>query len=389
MVRVTKTPLFKTNFPNTNFVVGEFPDSPPQPDNPSFGYKLDATLDDDCNTVFTLDTNHPYIKIPSISIVTRNPYCRRIPPPPPPSNPNDYENPIYIPIYQGAFIGLNTFTLSEQIGTLGRFYFIPPICNAKDVIIQSLVNYNLSNITPIGTCQGQFYNGVIITDFTANYKWNTAWVLSNRISEINTFSTIIDNFKADGWNTPDNLNDLESIWTKTITGRIETYFQGYDRIGFYCNNPDANSFNFSLPRIGDLSEFQYSSNRPIDYRRTVSQPTSYQGRPYGRAIFIDEINNKIFPLAVAPFNPPPPPDMSCCPNIRENDALLRLILKRIGTPLNVNIRDYDETTKGYQPRTENQQTLFNASKINTDRVEVANDLIGISESRLDREKFFS
>jgi hypothetical protein len=44
----------------------------------------------------------------------------------------------------------------------------------------------------------------------------------------------------------------------------------------------------------------------------------------------------------------------------------------------VDIRDKDEKIIGYQPIVKNQQTLFNAAKINTDRIEVTNDLIGIS-----------
>jgi hypothetical protein len=77
------------------------------------------------------------------------------------------------------------------------------------------------------------------------------------------------------------------------------------------------------------------------------------------------------------YPPPPPPPMSCCPNTRANDELMRLILKRIGTPQTVTIFDEDMEREGAQKADKKQETLFNAAKINTDRIEIANRLIGI------------
>ncbi len=81
-----------------------------------------------------------------------------------------------------------------------------------------------------------------------------------------------------------------------------------------------------------------------------------------------------------PPDPPPPPPMTCncCPNIQQNDELLRLILKRIGEPKTVTIFDEDMEREGAQQANKEQETLFNAAKIATDRVEIANRLIGIA-----------
>lgn len=86
------------------------------------------------------------------------------------------------------------------------------------------------------------------------------------------------------------------------------------------------------------------------------------------------------PPAENPWKPPPPPPMTCncCPNIQQNDELLRLILKRIGEPKTVNIFDEDMEREGEQKANKPQETLFNAAKLNTDRIEIVNRLLGIS-----------
>lgn len=80
--------------------------------------------------------------------------------------------------------------------------------------------------------------------------------------------------------------------------------------------------------------------------------------------------------------PPPPPeecckDMSCCPKNDNLEQLLRLILKRIGTPQTISIFDEDMDREGTQKAKKTPQTLFENHKLTTERVEIANRLIGI------------
>ncbi|GAA6621586.1 hypothetical protein [Scytonema sp. NUACC26] len=85
------------------------------------------------------------------------------------------------------------------------------------------------------------------------------------------------------------------------------------------------------------------------------------------------------------WNPtiPPPLDeccknMSCCPNNNNIEQLLRLILKRIGTPKEIIIFDEDLDREGSQQAKKTPQTLFESNKLTTDRVEIANRIIGIA-----------
>ncbi|NEU76953.1 hypothetical protein PI95_031770 [Hassallia byssoidea VB512170] len=75
--------------------------------------------------------------------------------------------------------------------------------------------------------------------------------------------------------------------------------------------------------------------------------------------------------------PPPPPYMQCCPNVEQNDQLLRLILKRIGEPKTVTIFDEDLDRKGAQKANKTPESLNDYLKLAVERIEIANRIVGI------------
>jgi hypothetical protein len=75
--------------------------------------------------------------------------------------------------------------------------------------------------------------------------------------------------------------------------------------------------------------------------------------------------------------PTPPPPMSCCPNVQQNDQLLRLILKRIGEPKEVIIFDEDLARKGAQKAKKKPQSLNDYLKLAVERTEIVSRIVGI------------
>ncbi|RAM49470.1 MAG: hypothetical protein C6Y22_22205 [Hapalosiphonaceae cyanobacterium JJU2] len=85
-----------------------------------------------------------------------------------------------------------------------------------------------------------------------------------------------------------------------------------------------------------------------------------------------------FPLNPPPPSPPEKCKCMCCPGQNNNDQLLRLILKRIGTPKTVEIFDEDLDRKGTQKAKKTPQDLNTFLQLTLQRIEIANRIIGIA-----------
>jgi len=80
--------------------------------------------------------------------------------------------------------------------------------------------------------------------------------------------------------------------------------------------------------------------------------------------------------------PPPPPKKeccmsNCCPDNSNIEALLKLILKRIGEPKTVTIFDEDLNRQGSQKANKTPDNLNEYLKLAVERIEIANRIMGI------------
>jgi hypothetical protein len=436
MVKILKKPLFKTNFPRTNFVVGELPRNYSVPPVTFPGNSISSYLSDDCNTVITLDSTHPYLKVPPLSIVTRNPYCRKPLPPPQPEPPtsNYSELPAIPPptSINGFHWIMKDYDLGDTRNGIGSYYDGSVTTYYQNTASASYgSNEKFLEIQEIKWQDGEILGNYLNADYTLEIVLNSRLLIENSIVSLLSsglnIETYISNLDRQGisYSLSDgtNVNSVLAInqeckMTCRYNHNLPRWMQSFRPIYEPENNFTRN--NIPIPEILGTS---------VESTRELLNPYVYTNY-FWKTTEVEQVVHRTrngFPLAIkSKFSPrdanvgekqtdfygydywvskvdvikasakkhtirwieayqkpdeppPPPPPMSCCPNVRENDALLRLILKRIGTPLTVNIRDYDETTKGYQAYDEEQKTLFNAVRINTNRAEVINDIVGIAE----------
>lgn len=177
-----------------------------------------------------------------------------------------------------------------------------------------------------------------------------------------------------------------------------------DNLGSGAGTPNPLILQFN-PKLPMISGFFYLPDRDVPIARTIGIPFGYiyvdaeQGihatKEEGTRSGAISVKNSIDGFAINAFSrvilqvhggdplPPPPPkdecckNMSCCPKNDNLEQLLRLILKRIGTPKEITIFDEDMDREGTQQAKKKPQTLFENHKLTTERVEIANRLIGI------------
>lgn len=127
------------------------------------------------------------------------------------------------------------------------------------------------------------------------------------------------------------------------------------------------------PNIDDYAYFQFPQtlSQPGEFPKRIIQISSIPWE-------LISVDCEILPPPPPPIlPPPPPPPMQCCPNIEQNDQLLRLILKRIGEPKEVTIFDEDLDRKGAQKAKKTPESLNDYLKLAVERVEIANRIIGV------------
>ncbi|PAX52015.1 hypothetical protein [Brunnivagina elsteri] len=396
-----------------------------------------TTYQDECDSYFDINTSYWYIKFPRLRYYTRREECRvpSTPSPPLPTLTSEYQEeiPLIPPIesLNGFYILFPTYDLGETQGNFGSYYdgspsFLDGVSghaygHPEQIIRITKIEWENGNV--IGSYLNKDYHLRIILKATRKITSSIASLLASFSIGLEGVQAFLNNlyngipvsYEGSGYGgyytvsqdcevsclyaldwqdlndrkfpfgvtySPNNNFSRNQIPLPRLWGGIfpqEDYPSGYKNY-FWKQREVQSSFSRSNQAFPVTIKSRFEP-------RTVSikeEKEDLYGKYYTYDYVTIRASAKSFQAQwVAKFDeapePPPPPPMSCCPNIRENDALLRLILKRIGDPLTVNIRDYDETTKGYQPYDEEQKTLFNAVRINTNRAEVINDIIGIAE----------
>ncbi|BAZ38685.1 hypothetical protein NIES4101_46250 [Calothrix sp. NIES-4101] len=393
---------------------------------PPVGLEVQTSVDN-CNSVFSVSAALDTVTLPTVDIYIRNPYCRLGEPPQetkpfPVSSPASLDSSCNSSTFVLAFV---ENAISEISGDRHRYQD-----NANCLFFQEsnihVLEWDYSNDAPLGNYNGIDYyfkaEWVCKVDYRFNSNWANSFFTSGSVEDWEGLGAA---YADEGWNVPaDYLTNNRAVFTYKKDINVITYFD-ISRNATHVVNEEEREFIQYYPAVQFMDVERYQELLVAVYNPSVfTSPngfgTLYAPAPENNLIIDSVFGNRSMTLTDSGIDdfsgipyfvyagiyrtvdfqkpkflcatgtypppeppgknpPPPPPPMSCCPNVKENDALLKLILKRIGTPLNVNIRDFDETTKDYQPQTVNQNTLFNAARINTDRVEVANDLIGISE----------
>lgn len=192
-------------------------------------------------------------------------------------------------------------------------------------------------------------------------------------------------------------NNASAVWGE-VYGLLHVYHthDSYYRQGeitddvdvfIICHRPATLSESFgtfnSYPTGGIeecLLNLPDRGNRSLIWSESTSR---YPGEPQYKPVFeISKIDSwrcdfSPIPPVPKPPPPPPPPKMECCPGQKNNDKLLKLILKRIGEPKQVQIFDEDLARAGAQKSSKTPQSLNDFFKLAVERIEIANRIIGI------------
>ncbi|BDA70226.1 hypothetical protein CAL7716_043920 [Calothrix sp. PCC 7716] len=426
--------------PNPPFTNGDFYLTPPnnpglEISNDIYDVGVDIK-EDKCNVIATF--NYPpiaFVKVPPITIIYRKPGCD-LPPPKQPLPIYEYETPVFIPSNcdnGGILLRLEKYRLSYEDG-IGHRFSGGVNCLARDENKTTLLklDYSMFNgvLSPLGKLpidnsdiDYYFYVEVYVELF---YRRNTEWMTSFRVGDVFDYPVLGDVHKANGWEVPEDWqNKPNGLWTYDYKETIKCYYGANGRLSYATSETDKiNAYNFAPDIVFADSDFinqVKEQNKNYQRVRRGTTSTYTYGNPLEREQLkiLSEYGNKSLkltdkgsdiygnyfiyegsyltvearesffqckpyemPLDDRPpykYQPPPPPPMTCncCPNIQNNDALLRLILKRIGNPVAVTIFDEDMDRSGDQKATKKPDTLFEANKLNVERTEITNRLIGI------------
>lgn len=307
-----------------------YPDSPWCGGNPiDLENPVSLNIDivqDECNFGIQFSGTLGFIKLPPFQVVYRNPDCQPPPLPPPPEF-DDYEIDVPIPKGDGIFFlysvsRLDIEHLEYADGTIGDY--------------SSEVYSNISSlIFPyIGDIK-------IAASFNPKILVQPEWSLQFEVG----FSVNFDkNYYEKSTNKPNGRQYIDSDNASfTVYGDSSTK-------NISLNTPirpplDPNvirdqaigSIRIFQNRLEMLAYFQYmaETGNPLkNYRRTTRENDSNSFR-------IKEGTLAFYGIPILADAPPPPKKkecdcMGCCPDISNQDALLKLILKRIGNlPANV------------------------------------------------------
>ncbi|AFZ01633.1 hypothetical protein [Calothrix sp. PCC 6303] len=374
------------------------------------GYKVDIVADN-CNTAISVAPRYLSVRFPPVQIVHRNPYCReRQYPPVQLPIPDDKEEPGEMD--EGCGVGMyfvyENYRLSYGDGGLERNAAFTRYVRGE--VFRDLVELNFrrdinNDFVEIGEFNGEGYHIAATLNVRTFVKFNTSNARDNNIT--------VEDWAASG-GIPGNPNELNSIWSKEQQGNVTYFFRAGGRFIGGAGGIETDSSYTPLIVNENLDDFRLDDFR-ANFATANRQSSTKQDqtfiqydKPFTETIISDYAPRKpelveqgttvfgtrffVYSCYELSFDaervrarelcvksPPPPPDMSCncCPNIQQNDELLRLILKRIGTPVSVQIFDENLEREGSQQATKTPETLFKASKLAVERTEISNRLIGI------------
>jgi hypothetical protein len=305
-----------------------YPDSPYCGGNPiatkpiSLGFSL---VRDECNIGFQLDPVIGYIKLPPVQIVRRSPNCNVPPPPSPSLSPVPFE-PItrQLPALISDRCGDADF-LGNRIFFWNIAYFEENyrdvVCdgnNVKEILssaykrTSTLLSFDWSYDAPLEEWKGVSVYGkalveTFVSDSLTNELTGETDIHSRHYKHIARFGTFIY-----GNSNTREVILYEGSWRGAGQEEIVERVDKVDNVEDY------------------IFVAQRDSKAVYQEIKTNCGETGYS--------YVARIEQVVTACPPHQFYPPPIPPMSCCPNVRENDELLRLIAKRLGVsdyPVNV------------------------------------------------------
>lgn len=249
----------------------------------------------------------------------RNPYCN--PSPKPPLEDQDYEIDVPIPEGEGIFF-LYTVSITTE-----ETIILP---NGKRGFYRNEVRSNTNSVglpyTGDVKVSASFDPSVLVTP-----QWSANFSVGYDVEfDANFYNTRIKGStlpaKDDGWQYSDSDDYSTVIYGDSGTKTISVNTPQRPRI-----DPDI----VRQPAVGSVRIFQsrLEMTRYLEYMSSIGVPVRNYRRTVGNVTSTGVISFYGMPLPTQPPPPPKPPkdcECMCCDKNPNDDALLKLILKRIG-----------------------------------------------------------
>ncbi|QSJ17691.1 hypothetical protein JYQ62_02090 [Nostoc sp. UHCC 0702] len=345
-------------------------------------------VQDECNLGIQLGASFLFVRLPKFQIVYRSPACQ---PPPPPPEPNRESNSFSLIPYPQKKCDVGwMLQFATEVTRKGRTW--------RDV-------WSASGMFFVGTAQLDYEQTVTykLKRATLNYegdlkiagKFKPEFYAEIEMSykDVAIYSPYPDNPISVPENRTYELTGLVAYLVttdpKASGGKKHT-----EQAIVLKGNPvgartEASSgliaFKWHLIALATkISYEEYTASNRYQGCSIYPSGASSDSWEYVRNCSfyrIEQICDDWKPDIYPPPPPPPPPkkkeeekNMGCCP---ETNQLLRLILKRRGTPQQVTIFDENMERKGAQKANKTPQSLNEYLKLAVERLEIANRLIGI------------
>ncbi|BAZ50513.1 hypothetical protein NIES4103_31290 [Nostoc sp. NIES-4103] len=350
---------------------------------------------DECSLGVQLGGSFLFVRLPNFQIVYRSPACQPPPPPPEPNRESNSFNSIPYPQKKcddGWFLQFAT-DVSRKGRTDKTVWSGQLIVGSVQWDYESKVTYKLRGATV--NYQGNLLiKGKYKPEFYAEIE-----VTYTRSDIFSLFPNWMYNFYG---NPPPNLmpknstNEEKGIIKYLVTTDPKASANGYygkytEEIFIEGDNPvnartEAASgviaFMWHLIAIATKSSYEEYIKQSRYHGCSISpynNPNSFFYERNCSFYRVEQICDDWKPDIYPPPPPPPPPpknkkDMGCC---SETNQLLRLILKRIGTPQQVTIFDENMEREGAQKANKKPESLNEYFKLTVERIEIANRLIGV------------
>ncbi|TFI53097.1 hypothetical protein BLD44_017280 [Mastigocladus laminosus UU774] len=377
-----------------------YPDSPfcgKLPFSPWNGIRPQIIIDS-CNIGVELGATFGYVKLPPLQFVYRFPSCRATPPPQSqpqhescsaivtPQNTCGSGQPLCVyvrtrGIDYDEYITSNGlgWELAEYTGRIEKVEHHGGHGGNAKVVIRAKKKYSTSANYLADREGGYGYSVPVGTDplkvFTSENEGLIEFEVSTNSGSFITGQNYFD------WRI-NNGDTLRLIGQIAVSNDYELFVS---KQSDYENN-DNRSFDEINWIIRDVEEAPvFRINSPIRQItvETLGEFADFYGRYWAYNTQLLNISSMCYESRIFcdDFIPSPPPPQNkkckcmCCDN---NDQLLRLILKRIGTPKTVEIFDEDLDRKGTQKAKKKPEDLNTFLQLALQRIEIANRIIGIA-----------
>ncbi|PAX58360.1 hypothetical protein [Brunnivagina elsteri] len=336
-----------------------------------------TTYQDECDSYFDVNTSYWYIKFPRLRYYTRSNNCK------PPSNPSP-KPPLFPtpPVIEstcninGLALAYEKYYVNSEDGRYHRNISNPNCLNYQELKIHITQFDYSTTVTPLGRYNNRDYYYLATWICEVDYRFNSHWASSYSLAGTpgNSWEDFIDFYSQEGWDIPsDYESNGRAMFTFKKSIKVTSYYDSNRNPTHVLDEEKYRGFLKNFPGVQFMDTNRYSdlvSNIyiPTDRSQSLSSYTYYEPREdltidsvfgnrsftlvnteydsfYGRYVYSYTSTYRFVNFAIAGFicikgifpppvpeklPPPPPKPMSCCPNVRENDALLKLIAKRIG-----------------------------------------------------------